>query len=1113
MQKLAEICVRRPVFATMLILSLTVVGVFSFSTLGVDLFPKIDLPTITVTVVNPGASPREIETEVTDKVEAAVNTISGIDELRSTSVEGVSQVFITFLLDKNADVAAQEVRDKVGLITGDLPETAEQPIVQKLDTDAAPVLRIAVSANRSLRDVTDIADKDIKKRIESINGVGNVEIVGGSTREIHVWVDPDKMRAYNITVPDVVAAVNSQNMEVPGGRVDEGSRELTVRTMGRITNPADFNNVAVAQRGGYSVKISDIGYTADESEEQRTSARLNGLPAVTLIVSKQSGQNSVQVSDAVKDRLRELQPGLEKKGIRTQIVGDQSVFIKAALEAIETHLIEGGLLAALVVFLFLWNVRSTFIAAIAIPTSLVATFGLMAAMGYTLNQITMLALTLMVGIVIDDAIVVLENIFRFVEEKGYGAFQAAIEGTREIGLAVMATTMSLLAVFVPVGFMGGIVGRFMSSFGFTSSFAIAVSLLVSFTLTPMLAARLIKREAAAEGPGTAAVPSEGDAPADESKVVAGEPGANAAAHETAAQEAADAPPSEEVAPRDGHASHELRAPHSSKESRWYRPVDRTYTWMLRWSMAHRWVIVVACVLVIFSIVPLFKFVGKNFLPVDDQSQFEVSVRTAEGSTLAATSAVVEKIAADVRKLPGVTDTLVTIGGGQQQVVNSASIYVKLSDIKERSLTQDQLMIRARELIGGNYPKDLRTSVQQVAAISGGGFRNADIQYVVGGPDLQKLTEYSQKLQERMKTIPDVVDVDSTLITGKPEVQIHIDRARAGDLGVRVGDIAQAINVLVAGQKVSTYNEGTDQYDIRVRAVGQARTSPEALQNLFVQSSKVGWTNLSSVVTTEQGAGPSAIDRLNRQRQVTLMANVKPGGSQAAVIDQMNLFVKELNVDPSYTTGLAGRSKELGRAGYYFMLAFVLSFVFMYMILAAQFESFIHPVTILLTLPLAIPFGILSLLLTGQTVNIFSGLGLLLLFGVVKKNAILQIDHTNELRSHGMDRLEAIIQANRDRLRPILMTTVALVAGMLPLTLSTGPGAGTNRSIGVLVVGGQSLCLLLTLLAVPVFYSLFDDLGRSRVLGRAWAGVGGSFAWARRRATATAQTFFGMIGRQ
>jgi hydrophobic/amphiphilic exporter-1 (mainly G- bacteria), HAE1 family len=1072
MQKLAEICVRRPVFATMIVLSLTVVGVFSFFSLGVDLFPKIDFPTITVTVVNPGASPREIETEITDKVESAVNTISGIDELRSTSVEGVAQVFVQFLLDKDADVAAQEIRDKVNLIRGDMPETAEDPVIQKLDTDAAPVLRIVASADKPLRDVTAIADDDIKKRIENINGVGQVQIVGGATREIKVWVDPDRMRAYGVTVPEVVAALRAQNMEVPGGRVDEGARELTVRTMGRITDPAEFNNVAVSLRGTYPVKISDIGFVEDGSEELRTSARLNGKPAVTLIVSKQSGQNTVAVADAIKERLAELQPELRKKGVRTEVIGDQSIFIKAAVNSIQTHLVEGGLLAAVVVFLFLWNFRSTLIAAIAIPTSIIATFGLMAAMDYTLNQITMLALTLMVGIVIDDAIVVLENIYRFVEEKGMPPFQAAIEGTREIGLAVMATTLSLLAVFIPVGFMGGIVGRFMSSFGLTASFAIAVSLIVSFTLTPMLAARLIRRETGEGVAGSEFQVSDSDAsPAGSESRVSRPETADADLSPGSRLETSNSEPetpnsnSEPQTPNS-----EPHRPRTSKESRWYRPIDRTYAWMLKWAMAHRWAVVLMCLGVVVSIVPLFMLVGKNFLPVDDQSQFEVNVRAPEGSTLAATSRTVEKIAQDLRRLPGVTDTLVTIGGGQQQLVNEASVYVKLSPIEERDLTQDELMTRSRELLQ-NYPRELRTNVGQVQAISGGGFRNADIQFVIGGPDLQRLTQYSEQLLEKMKTVPDVVDADSSLVVGKPEVRVVIDRAKAADLGVRVGDIAQALNTLVAGQDVTTYNEGTDQYDVRVRAIGSARTSPESLANLFVQSSRGGWTNLSNLVTVEEGTGPSAIDRLNRQRQVTLTANVKPGGSQAAVIERMNQFVQEVGVDSSYTTGLAGRSKELGRAGFYFMLAFVLSFVFMYMVLAAQFESFIHPVTILLTLPLAIPFGILSLLLTGQTVNIFSGLGLLLLFGVVKKNAILQIDHTNELRARGMERHEAIIQANRDRLRPILMTTIALVAGMMPLVVSTGPGSGTNRSIGVLVVGGQTLCLLLTLLAVPVFYSL------------------------------------------
>src|SRR5437868_11244781 len=1035
MQKLAEICVRRPVFATMLILSLTVVGLFSFRSLGVDLFPKIDLPTITVTVVNPGASPQEIETEVTEKVEGSVNTISSIDELRSTSVEGVSQVFITFLLEKNADVAAQEVRNKVDLIVNDLPETAEVPIVQKLDTDATPVLRIAVSAPRSLRDVTDIADKQIKRQIEPISGVGNVDIVGGRQREVEVWVDPDKMRAYNVSAADVGNAVRLQNMELPGGRVESGQREMTVRTMGRIPDPAQFNNLVVANRGPYAVKVSDIGYVEDGAEEQRTEARLNGQPAVTLIVSKQSGQNTVAVADAVKERLAELKTTLPPD-VKTQIVGDQTIFIKAALHAINLHLIEGSILAAIVVFVFLWNFRATFIASIAIPTSIVATFGLMAAMGFTLNQITMLALTLMVGIVIDDAIVVLENIFRFVEEKGVPPFQAAIEGTKEIGLAVMATTLSLLAVFLPVGFMGGIVGRFMSSFGLTSSFAIAVSLLVSFTLTPMLAARLIKRS-------------------DDEKERALE-------------------------------RHTEPADHGSKESRFYRPIDRTYTKLLTWSMHHRWAIVLACLLVIVSIVPLFMFVGKNFLPVDDQAQFEINVRAPEGFTLAATSTLSERIAVDLRSLPGVTDTLTTIGGGQQEQVNVATIYVKLTPIEERKISQQALMARARTDVLGKYlklyPDQLRTSVQQVAAISGGGFRNADIQYVIGGPDLTKLTEYSDALLAKMKTLPEVVDADSTLISGKPELRVVIDRARAADLGVRVGDIAQALNSLVAGQKVSTFNAGTDQYDVRVRAVGEYRSSVAGLNRMIVSSTKVGWVSLDNLVHVEEGTGPSAIDRLNRQRQVTLLANIRPGGSQAAVIQKMNEFAKEIKIDPAYSTGLAGRSKELGRAAYYFVLAFILSFVFMYMVLAAQFESFIHPVTILLTLPLAIPFGILSLLMTGQTVNIFSGLGLLLLFGVVKKNAILQIDHTNQLRARGMERFEAIVRANRDRLRPILMTTIALVAGMLPLTISSGPGSGTNRSIGVLVVGGQTLCLLLTLLAVPVFYSLFDDLARSRIWG-------------------------------
>ncbi|MGA2600398.1 MAG: efflux RND transporter permease subunit, partial [Bryobacteraceae bacterium] len=1013
MHTLARLCIRRPVFATMLILSLVVVGIFSFFSLGVDLFPKIDIPAVAVIVSNPGASPEEIETEITKKVEDAVNVISGIDELRSVSSEGQSQVVVSFELSKNGDIAAQEIQNKVNLIIPDLPQTAKQPVVQKFDPDATPILQIAVSAPRSLRDVTMIADKKIKQKLENAKGVGEITIAGGARREIHILVDPDRLRAYNLTITDVFNSLRTQNMELPGGNLNAGAKEFTVRTTGRVTDSSQFSQVTVANRGGYVVKVKDIGYAEDSYEEPRTAARLDGIPAVTLVVAKQSGENTVATADEVKERLAEIAATLPKD-VKTQVIGDQSVFIKASVNSIEHHLVEGSFLAAIVIFIFLANIRTTLIAAVAIPTSIISTFALMSAMGFTLNIITMLALTLMVGIVIDDAIIVLENVYRFIEEKKMDPYDAAIHGTKEIGLAVMATTMSLLAVFLPVGFMGGIVGRFMSSFGFTSAFAIAVSLLVSFTLTPMLCSRFIK------------------------------------------------PPKEAA------------AGHTSKDSFVFRHLDIYYTRMLEWALAHRGIMVGLSVLVVLSIVPLFMFVGKNFLPVDDQSQFNILVRTPEGTSIAATTNLTERIAHDIRSIPGVAHTLMTVGAGADRSVNNASIYVKLADVDRRQMSQEDIMQRSRALMK-TYPKDIHTGVELVSQV-GGNQSNADVQYYIQGSDLDKLAKYSDELLAKMKTIPGLTDSDTTLRSGKPEVRLEIDRARAADLGVSVMDIEQALNTLVAGQVASTFNAGDDQYDVRVRAQEQFRGGIEGLAKMTVPSSKAGSVGLDEVARLVPGTGPSSINRIARQRQVTLTGNVLPGGSQAAIIADLKRETKALNMDPDYSAGLAGGSKELARTGYYFVLAFSLTFIFMYIVLAAQFESFIHPITILLTLPLAVPFGIVSLLIANQTVNIFSGLGLLLLFGIVKKNAILQIDHTNGLRALGMERYEAIVQANRDRLRPILMTTIALVAGMLPLVISNGSGAATNRSIGVLVVGGQTLCLLLTLLAVPVFYSLFEDLG-------------------------------------
>ncbi|HTB11700.1 MAG TPA: efflux RND transporter permease subunit [Bryobacteraceae bacterium] len=1021
MHGLAQLCVRRPVFTTMLILALVVVGVFSYFSLGVDLFPKVDIPAVTITVADPGASPEEVETEITKKVEDAVNTISLIDEVRSTSSEGRSVVIVSFLLQKSGDIAAQEIQNKVNLIVADLPQTAKPPVVQKLDPDAAPVIQIAVSAPRPIRDLTLIADKRIKQQLENAKGVGEITILGGARREIHVVVDPDRLRAYNLTVTDVFNAVRQQNLELPGGSLNAGAKEFTVRTTGKVIEPAQFNQIAIVNRGGYVVKISDIGYAEDSYEEPRTAARLDGTAAVTLVVSKQSGENTVATAAEIKARLKEIS-ALLPKDVRAEIVTDQSVFIEASVNNIRHHLIEGSILASIIIFLFLANIRTTLIAAVAIPTSIISTFALMAAAGFTLNQITMLALTLMVGIVIDDAIIVLENIYRFMEEKGMSPFEAAIEGTRDIGFAVMATTLSLLAVFLPVGFMGGIVGRFMSSFGLTSAFAIAVSLLVSFTLTPMLCSRFVKKP---------------------------------------------------------------EKDHGSKESFFFKILDRNYTKWLAWSMAHRKTVVLLCGLVVISIVPLFMVVGKNFVPVDDQSQFNVLVRTPEGTSLAATTNLVERISQEIRQLPGVQHTLATVGGGTDRSVNNATTFVKLVDMDQRKMSQQQLMQRTRDLLK-QYPPEIRSSVELVNAIANGQ-SNADIQFFIQGPDLQKLTEYSDQLMVKMKAIPTLTDTDSTLRSGKPEVHVEIDRARAADLGVSVENIEQAINTLVAGQTASTFNTGDDQYDVVVRAQQGSRGTVEGLAKMTVPSTKKGSVGLDEVVAIRSGTGPSSINRLNRQRQVTLTGNMLAGGSQAGILSKVGEDAQSLNMGPEYSYGASGTSKELQRTGYYFILAFSLTFIFMYIVLAAQFESFLHPITILLTLPLAVPFGIVSLLIANQSFNIFSGLGLLLLFGIVKKNAILQIDHMNGLRAAGLNRYDAIMQANRDRLRPILMTTVALVAGMIPLVFSTGAGSSTNRTIGVMVAGGQLLCLVLTLLAVPVFYSIFEDIAEHSFVRGIFAG--------------------------
>lgn len=1111
MQWLAAVCVRRPVFTWVLMLAMIVVGSFSLLGLGVDRFPNIDFPAVIVTTVLPGAAPEQMESEVSDKIEDALNSISGLDELRSNNFESLSVVVARFDLDKPTAEAAQEVRDRVNRILSQLPQGIQQPRVERIDPDAAPVMYIALSGPRTTRELTEYASRRVRRQIESLNGVGGVVIYGGRQRQVNVTVDPARLQAFGLTISDISRSLAAQNIEVPGGTVYRGDRQFSLRVLGRVPSVEEFNDIALVNRNGLTIRLRDVGRAEDSEADATSLASLSGREVVVLAPRKQSGTNTVAVIDALKERLEEIRPTLPP-GYRLEIVRDEGEFVRNAIHAVQEHLILGSLFAAIVVLLFLWNLRSTVISALAIPTSIIATFVLIKAMKLTLNTITLLGLTLAVGIVIDDAIVVLENIVKFVDEKGMNPRKAAIYATREIGLAVLATTLSLVAVFLPVAFMGGIVGRFMASFGYTMSFSIMVSLVVAFSLTPMLSARWLKQRPGAkevyteekelaedevhEDPPNHGTPEQQQAYLRWLATEASAPtrwfsglkhfvfGVPAAAgrwveqRELAQWAAGDRVVAEEYARGHGHGAGSQGI---------YGLIERGYLRLLGFSMRHRWVVGLSMLIAMASLGPLVKIVSKTFLPIEDESRFEVQLRAPEGTSLRQTHIVTERMARAIRAIPGVSHTVATVGSAQGDQSgrgpNQASIFVALKPPSERSLDQQGIMSRVREQVLPRFDaENLRVAVSPVNAFGGGGAADsASIQFVLRGPDLDKLGRYAQALVREMRTIPMTTDHDSTLVVGKPELVVAIDRARAADLNVLPAEVANALRLLVGDVQVTNYNEGGEQYEVHLRGDESVRERVDAFSLVTVASTIPGRTvRLSDVVTVSEREGPSVIQRLGRQRQVTVYCNVKPGGSETAVIERLEAAWRAQNPSPGFSGELAGRSKELGKAGKSFMLAFVLSLVFMYLVLAAQFESWIHPVTILISLPLTVPFAILSLVLLRQSVNIFSSLGILVLFGIVKKNSILQVDHMRELRRRGLSRADAVMVGNRDRLRPILMTTVAFVAGMIPLVVSSGAGAGTNRAMGSVIMGGQTLALLLTLLATPVVFSWFDDLANSAI---------------------------------
>jgi HAE1 family hydrophobic/amphiphilic exporter-1 len=1062
MQKLAEVCIKRPVFATMIIMALVVVGGASWFRLGVDRFPSVDLPTVTVRVELPGASTEEMETTVAQKLEEQINTIQGIQELRSISSPGNAIVIVTFVLSRQIDVAAQDVRDKVSIAQRNLPRDIRPPVISKTDNDQAPVITIALSGDRSMRELTELADKTVRPVLERSTGVGEVRLVGGLLRSVNVWVDADRLAAYQIPITSVRDAIVRQNADLPGGNVTAGLNEASLRTMGRFVDPKGFNDLVVATLNGVGVRVRDIGYAEDGTKEQRSAARLNGAPTVILEVRRQSGENTVAVIEGVKGKFALLKNQLPPD-VTLDVIRDQSKYIYAALHEINLHLILGSILASLVVLAFMRSWRSTFIAAVAIPTSVISAFGVMWALGFTLNSVTMLALVLLVGIVIDDAIVVLENVFRFVEEKQMRPFEAAREATADIGLAVMATTFSLVVIFVPVSFMSSISGRFLYQFGITAAVSVLVSLLVSFTLTPMMCARLLRAEDAAAG---------------------GEHGGAA-----------------------------------GSRTGFYAWLDRAYTWSLRLAMRHRWVVVIISIATLAATVPIYRQVKQEYIPSDvDESEFEVLVFGPERMSLAAMDEAMQALAKEAQDTKGVAVTLASAGGSFLARVNQGYMYVRTVPHTERTVTLHRLWDGLRHgdplaAFRGNYAqrdvmielrrrfrkfRDIRTQVRNIAGfnIGGGTF---DIDLALRGPELEKLAEYGAVLKDKAKEIPGIVDADTTLQLDKPELRVVIDRDRAADLRVDTSQIATALRLMVGGDdQVSRFRDPSvnDDYDVQIRLMGAYRGDLNTISRLYISRDSAsnatatgaaaqvgmapagGLVRLDNLVRIERTPTASRIDRTDRQREVRLRAQIAPGFGQADRNELLKKAVAEMNLPLTYTTTLTGKAREMEKTFTEFLWVFLLSFVFMYMILASQFESLIHPLTILLSLPLSVPFAMLSLWYTGNTLNLYSALGILVLFGVVKKNAILQIDHMNNLRAHGLARDAAIMQGNRDRLRPILMTTLALVAGMLPLWVGTGPGAEERRAIAVVVIGGQTLCLLLTLLVTPVAYSLFEDAARA-----------------------------------
>jgi HAE1 family hydrophobic/amphiphilic exporter-1 len=1004
--------ITRPVFTGMLTLAVLVFGLVAYPRIGVDQFPEVEFPFVTVTTVLPGSDPEAIERTVTKPLEEAFNTLPALDTLRSVNLENVSQIIIRFDLERNADIAAQDVRDRVQATLSKLPKEIQTPVVQKLDIGAAPVATLAFSANLPIERLTKVADDLVKPALQQIQGVGDVELVGGRKREITVIPDPRLLKGYGLSPNDVVNALRAQSVDVPGGRTLEATSERSVKVAAEARSVEAMRALVVASPGGVPVRLGQVAQVLDIPAEARSAAKLDGKSAIGLTVRKQSGANTVQVVGAMKEALARIESQLPA-GSKLEVVIDGAKFIRSSISAVQEDMIIGGVLAVLVVLLFLRNWRSTLVSAVALPTSIIGTFAVMRALHFTFNIITMLALTLSIGLLIDDAIVVIENIVRHLEH-GEKPWEAARKGTSEIALAVLAVTMSVVAVFVPVAFMEGMIGRFFYQFGVTVAVAVLISYGVSMTLTPMFSARVLREH---EGHGRIFAAVEG--------VLSG--------------------------------------------------IEAIYRRALAWVLDHRVLTMGGATLVLLFTFFLATRLKATFIPQQDMSMVKVTLELPAGTALAETDRQLDDLVQQIKGIPGVRHTYATAGGGALEEVNKGEIIVDIVPVEERTYGQQDLKQHLRQALHAT-PNAIITA-QDYNAMAGGGNRAQLVQFNLRSTDWNALLAAVEKTRAHMVKNPGLVDVDSTLRPGKPQLDIVVDRERAAALGIPAATLGGNVRALMGGDKVADFHEGGDTYAIKVRLPPAILADPVAVGAVPVRTPSGQLVELRAVAEVKPTLGPAQIDHQAQIRQVTMLADLRDYPLGEAMKYLSEFAAKELPRSVIYD--FEGQGRELGKMAKAFILALVLGVVLVYIILAAQFESLVHPFTIMMSLPFAVIGGIAGLLIANQFMSMMAMIGFIMLMGLVTKNGILLVEFTNQLKEQGRSTKEALLEAGPIRLRPILMTSVAMIAGMIPVALARGDGAETRVPMAVAIIGGLLTSTVLTLGIVPVVYSLIDGI-RSRL---------------------------------